>query len=166
MERMLVVLVPAIAMLSFLPAPAQARDVPPRSAAKADRNRDRIPDSWERRHRLSLRVKQTLRDQDRDGLNNLGEYRARTNPRDRDTDRDGLRDGAELPYGLSPRDRDSDDDGVGDRHENAGRVVRLRNGVLTIGLAAGGAISGAVTESTKIRCRPARAAKARRLEAA
>ncbi len=166
MERVLVVLVPAIALLAVLPAQAPAHGTPARSAATADRNHDRIPDSWERRHRLSLRVKQTMRDQDRDGLANLAEYRAKTNPRDRDSDDDGLRDGAELPYGLSPRDRDSDDDGVGDRQENAGRVARVRNGVLTIALAAGGTISGAVTKSTVVRCRSARGSGRRRLAAA
>ena len=66
----------------LVPAAAQASGSGSRASA-ADRNGDRIPDRWERRHRLSLKVKQTQRDQDHDGLNNLGEFRAKTNPRDR-----------------------------------------------------------------------------------
>src|SRR6184192_594061 len=67
-----------------------------------DRNRDRIPDRWERRYHLSLRVNQARRDQDHDGLTNLGEFESHTNPRDADTDNDGIEDG----------DEDRDHDGV------------------------------------------------------
>jgi hypothetical protein len=100
------------------------------SAHSGDRNRDRIPDRWEKQHHLSLKVKQTRRDQDRDGLNNLGEFRARTDP----------------------RDSDSDDDGIGDEQENAGTVASFTNGVLTITLANGGTLSGTVSPDTEIEC--------------
>ena len=53
---------------------------PPRWPAR-DRNHDRIPDRWERHHHLSLKVKQTRRDQDRDGLNNLASGASRSDPR-------------------------------------------------------------------------------------
>jgi hypothetical protein len=143
-------------MAILVPAAAQASTASQRAAARADRNRDRIPDRWERRHRLSLRVKQTRLDQDRDGLNNLGEFRAGTNPRDRDTDDDGLRDGAEQRVGDNPRDRDSDDDGVGDSRENAGTVAGFTGGVLTINLASGGTVSGRVVDgTTEIECKQA-----------
>ena len=36
-------------------------------AGDGDRNDDRIPDRWEKRHNLSLKVKQHRRDQDGDG---------------------------------------------------------------------------------------------------
>jgi hypothetical protein len=100
------------------------------SAKSRDRNHDRLPDRWERAHHLSLKVKQAKRDQDRDGLNNRGEFRARTNPRDRDTDNDGIDDG----------------------NENAGTVKSFEGGVLTIALAGGGELSGTVDADTEIEC--------------
>ena len=155
MRRTLTLFLAAVAALAVLvPATASAR-ANPRPSASADRNHDRIPDRWERRHRLSLRVKQTRRDQDRDGLNNLGEFKAGTNPRDRDTDDDGLRDGAERRVGDNPRDRDSDDDGVRDGHENAGTVQRFDGTTLTIALASGGTVTGTVDDSTEIECKRA-----------
>jgi hypothetical protein len=148
------------AALMLVPAAAQASGSDNRASA-ADRNADRIPDRWERRHHLSLKVKQTRRDQDRDGLNNLGEFRSKTNPRDRDSDDDGIRDGAEKRFGFSPRDDDSDDDGRDDGDENAGRVASFENGVLTIQLAAGGTISGRVVDGvTEIECRGTATAQA------
>jgi hypothetical protein len=104
------------------------------AAAKSrDRNHDRLPDRWERAHHLSLKVKQAKRDQDRDGLNNRGEYRAKTNP----------------------RDSDSDDDGIKDGKENAGTIKSFEGGVLTISLAGGGELSGTVDDQTDIECHTA-----------
>src|SRR3954453_20893381 len=95
-----------------------------------DRNHDRIPDKWEKRHHLSLNHKQGRRDQDRDGLKNRGEFRAHLNPRDADTDDDGIDDGAEHP----------------------GEVKSFENGVLTISLFNGGEVTGAVTDDTEVQC--------------
>lgn len=101
------------------------------SAASAkDRNHDRIPDRWERAHHLSLHVNQARRDQDHDGLDNRGEFRAHMNPRKADTDGDGIKDG----------------------DENAGTIASFKNGVLTINLAGGGTLTGAVTGDTEIEC--------------
>jgi hypothetical protein len=101
------------------------------SAASAkDRNHDRIPDRWERAHHLSLHVNQARRDQDHDGLNNRGEFRAHMNPRKADTDGDGIPDG----------------------EENAGTIASFDNGMLTINLAGGGTLTGAVTQDTEIEC--------------
>jgi hypothetical protein len=72
-----------------------------------DRDRDGLPDRWERRYDLSTSKNSTKGDPDRDGLRNLREYRLRTNPRKRDTDADGYRDRAELRAGTDPRDRRS-----------------------------------------------------------
>jgi hypothetical protein len=65
------------------------------SASAKDRNHDRIPDRWEKRHHLSLHVNQARRDQDKDGLKNRAEWRAGDNPRKADSDGDGVQDGAE-----------------------------------------------------------------------
>jgi hypothetical protein len=100
------------------------------SATGADRNRDGLPDRWERKHHLSLKVKQAKRDQDRDGLNNRGEFRAKTNPRDDDSDHDGVEDG----------------------DENAGTIKSFEGGVLTITLAEGGELAAKVDEDTEIEC--------------
>jgi hypothetical protein len=99
-------------------------------ALAKDRNHDRIPDKWEKRHHLSLHHKQGGRDQDHDGLKNRGEFRAHLNPRDADTDNDGIEDG----------------------DENAGSVDSFENGVLTIKLASGGTLSAAVNDDTEIEC--------------
>jgi hypothetical protein len=107
--------------------------VPALAGAKApDRNHDRIPDRWEKRHRLSLNVNQTKRDQDRDRLRNRAEFEAGTNP----------------------RDRDSDDDGVADGQEQAGTIESFEagTGTLTIDLFGGGTIAGLVTAETEIEC--------------
>jgi hypothetical protein len=109
------------------------------SAGSRDRNNDRLPDRWEKRHGLSLKVKQAKRDQDRDGLNNRGEFRARTNPRDHDTDDDGVKDG----------------------DENAGTIKSFEDGVLTITLAGGGELAAKVDGDTEIECHSSRDHKAR-----
>ena len=77
-----------------------------------DRNRDRIPDRWERRYHLSLRVNQARRDQDHDGLNNRQEFVA----------------------GDNPRKADSNNDGTDDAQEGAGTVTSFAGGKLTITL--------------------------------
>ncbi len=102
----------------------------PGSAAARDRNHDRIPDRWERHHQLSVHQNQARRDQDRDALKNRQEWKA----------------------GMDPRDPDSDDDGVEDGSEGAGMITSFDQGVLTINLFHGGAISGLVTGDTEIKC--------------
>ena len=77
------------------------------SEAADDRDRDGLPDRWERQHALPTGQRSGGGDPDRDGLNNRSEYRRRTNPRMRDTDRDGASDGAEVRAGSDPRSRRS-----------------------------------------------------------
>jgi hypothetical protein len=148
MRRLALVAVAALALLAaLLPAAAMARG--------KDRNHDRIPDRWERHHHLSLKVKQTRRDQDADGLNNLREFRSHSDPRDADSDDDGLDDGDELRHGDDPGDDDTDDDGIGDDDENAGTVSSFdaATGVLVIKLAKDGSlVSGSVTSATEVEC--------------
>lgn len=104
----------------------------PGLAAAKDRNHDRIPDRWEKRHHLSLKVNQARLDQDRDHLRNRAEFLA----------------------GDDPRDHDSDDDGVMDGHEQAGTIASFdaETGRLTIDLFGTDTISGLVTDQTEIEC--------------
>ena len=122
--RRLSIALAAIAAIAFAIAPAA-------SAAK-DRNDDGIPDRWERKHHLSLKVNQAKKDQDGDALRNRGEFRA----------------------GMDPRDDDSDDDGVEDGDEGAGVISAYdtATGELTIDLFGGKQVSGLVTDETEIEC--------------
>jgi hypothetical protein len=135
------------------------------SAAAKDRNRDGIPDRWEKRFDLSLKVDQANKDQDRDKVDNLNEFQEGTNPRDRDTDNDGVNDGKEDRDhdGLNnrnedasanlPNDPDTDNDGVEDGDEMVGTIASFQDPVLTINLLGGGSVTGNVTASTRIECR-------------
>jgi hypothetical protein len=104
----------------------------PGLAAAKDRNHDRIPDRWEKRHKLSLTVNQARHDQDGDHLRNRGEFLA----------------------GDNPRDRDSDDDGTMDGEEQAGTVASFdgETGRLVIDLFGTDTIAGFVTDGTEIKC--------------
>jgi hypothetical protein len=104
------------------------------TASAKDRNHDRIPDSWEKANKLSLKVNQAKRDQDRDNLSNRGEYQAGDNPRDADTDGDGTPDGDEGAGTITAWDPDT--------------------GELTINLFGGDSVTGAVTDETEVRCAP------------
>jgi Bacterial TSP3 repeat len=143
-------------------------------AMAKDANRDGLPDSWEKRNKLSLRIKQHRRDQDRDKLNNKLEFKYRTHPmradtdgdglkdgeeifedtdpRDPDTDDDGLRDGFEVEIGYDPTDPDSDGDDVPDGLENIGYIASFDGLNLTISLLRGGSVSGLITPNTYIAC--------------
>jgi hypothetical protein len=134
------------------------------SASAKDRNRDRIPDKWEKKFHLSLKVNQANKDQDRDKVDNLNEFQEGTNPRRKDTDRDGRPDGREDADhdGLNnmnedasanlPDDPDTDNDGVEDGDEVVGTIAGFDGTVLTIDLLAGGSVSGTVTADTRIKC--------------
>jgi hypothetical protein len=141
MKRLVTALL-AVAALVLLPSSALAKD----------RNHDKLPDKWEKRHHLSLKHNQARRDQDKDGLRNLAEYRLHTDPRDDDSDEDGIEDGDEDKFGHDPSDDDGDHDGIEDGDENAGTVKSFEGGVLTITLAKGGEVSGTVTDATEIEC--------------
>jgi hypothetical protein len=99
-------------------------------AKSGDRDHDRLPDKWEKKHGLSTKTKSAKQDPDKDGLSNLGELRAKTDPKDADSDNDRLEDGDEdgdkdgvdnaneLRQGTNPRSKDSDGDGVKDGSED------------------------------------------------
>jgi hypothetical protein len=134
------------------------------SAAPKDRNRDGIPDRWEKKFNLSLKVDQANRDQDRDKVDNLNEFEEGTDPRDKDTDNDGTKDGREDADhdGLNnqnedasanePDDPDTDNDGTEDGDEVVGTIASFQDPVLTIDLLGGGSVTGNVTPATRIKC--------------
>jgi Bacterial TSP3 repeat len=124
-----------------------------------DRNHDGIPDKWEKKHHLSLKVNQAKKDPDHDGLNNKQEFRDNTNPRKADTDGDGLNDGQEMEVGDNPNDPDTDNNGVRDGEEIDGTVQSFtpgtdpNTGTLAILLPDGtNTVTGAVDASTRIEC--------------
>ena len=71
----------------------------PGIASQRDGNADGLPDRWEKRHDLSLNVKQGTKNQDGDELRNRGEFKQGTDPRDPDTDDDGVVDGEDSEAG-------------------------------------------------------------------
>jgi hypothetical protein len=77
--RFVLVGIAAVLVASLFALPALA-------ANGHDRNGDRIPDRWEARYDLSLSKNQAPRDQDKDGVKNLAEFKDGTNPRKADTD--------------------------------------------------------------------------------
>ena len=79
----------AAALVLAVPALGQGRDG----------NGDRLPDSWERQHHLTLNVNQAPKDQDQDGLNNMGEYKNHTDPRNADSDANGVDDHTQCTHG-------------------------------------------------------------------
>ena len=107
----------------LVPAAAQARD----------RDRDGMPDRWEKRHGTQAKKKSAGKDPDGDSVSNLGEFGAKTDPKRKDSDRDGVRDddedrdrdavdnGNEDRQGTSSRKRDSDRDGLSDAREDRDR---------------------------------------------
>ena len=122
----------ALAALAALALPGTALAKP------GDRDGDKLPDRFEKAHRLSVTKKDAKGDPDRDGLTNLGELRSKTDPRDADSDNDRVGDadedadrdkvdhGNEADQGTHPRDADSDGDGRKDGAEDRDRD-RLTN---------------------------------------
>jgi len=67
----------------------------------SDYDHDGLGDVWERRHFGSLE-QDADGDPDSDGVSNLGELRAGTDPQNSDTDADGFPDGWEVRYLMNP----------------------------------------------------------------
>ena len=85
----------------------------PALASSRDSNGDRIPDRWEVKNDLSLSKNQAPRDQDKDGVKNLREYRDGTDPRAADTDGDGAADSTDPePCDHAPSDGTGGDTGT------------------------------------------------------
>ncbi len=84
----------------------QLRTVRVAGALCDDTDQDGLPDAWERTHFGNLSPTANG-DDDRDGLNNRGEFDAGTQPSNRDSDGDGATDGAEVAAGTDPNDASS-----------------------------------------------------------
>lgn len=89
------------------------------SLLAVDTDHDGLPDYWEKQYGLdpndSSGDNGGSGDLDSDGLTNLEEFQAGTNPTLADTDADGLTDGEEVhTYGTNPLLADSDGDGISD----------------------------------------------------
>ncbi|MDH5710284.1 MAG: thrombospondin type 3 repeat-containing protein [Gammaproteobacteria bacterium] len=81
---------------------------------------DGMNDYWEQRFGLNVGIDDSQADLDNDGLVNIDEYNARTNPTKPDTDGDGLTDKQEVSvYGTSPLLVDTDGDTISDGDEVA-----------------------------------------------
>jgi hypothetical protein len=131
--RTFVRLLSAVALVAaIVPATASAKKPAPKASVA----------KWAKKHHLkgSWRTK----DADRDGLKNLAEYKAGTNPRKPDSDRDGLKDGDEVKVGDDPLDRDGDGDGVKDGAEHAGTVTAVNGDTVTITQFKGGKLTARI----------------------
>ena len=94
--------------------------------AGADADGDGMDDLWEVANFGNLSQPATG-DFDSDGLNNVGEFSAGTDPKDADTDNDGLNDGPEvLTHLTNPRNADTDGDGLSDQYEVVTSVTNPR----------------------------------------
>ncbi len=92
-----------------------------------DTDNDGLDDTWELGYFHNLTAATGSGDNDSDGLNNLEEQAAGTNPVDTDTDGDNLGDAEEINvHGSDPTITDSDADGLSD-----GEEVSAANGHVT-----------------------------------
>jgi hypothetical protein len=73
-------------------------------SSNAKNDRDRMPNGWEKKHGLNVRVNDAHEDPDADLLKNIAEFRNKTDPQDPDSDDDGFTDGAEVLDGFDPTD--------------------------------------------------------------
>jgi hypothetical protein len=81
-----------------------------------DSDGDGMSDIFESTYGLNIMLDDSVGDNDRDGLTNLNEFLAGTDPTDSDTDGDGMPDGYESEHGLNPLtalDANEDLDGDG-----------------------------------------------------
>ena len=74
-----------------------------------DDDNDQMPDAWEEMFGLNPLVNDANQDPDGDGLTNLEEYNAGTDPFDADSDDDEIPDGYEVDNGLNPNVDDAGD---------------------------------------------------------
>lgn len=97
---------------------------------KVDKDRNGIPDVWQKKYNLGYGKSVPKRDNDKDGLNNFFEYKLNLNPKSKDTDKDKLPDGKEdydkdqltnlqdIQAKLNPLTKDTDKDGIKDAEED------------------------------------------------
>ena len=96
-----------------------------------DSDNDGMPDFWENANGLdpfdATGDNGATGDPDNDGLLNLQEYDADTNPQHRDTDADGMDDGFEVLFSLLPKADDAFDDADGDGLNNISEFLGADN---------------------------------------
>ena len=120
------------ALVALVPATAASAAKKPKLAA------------WAKKHHLAGSWK--AKDADKDGLKNLAEFKAKTDPRKADSDRDGLKDGDEVESANDPLNADTDDDGIKDGAEHAGVVTAYDGDTITIKQFKGGTITAYVDD--------------------
>jgi hypothetical protein len=131
--RTIVRLLSALALVAaIVPATASAKKPAPKASVAKWAKKNHLKGAWK------------TKDADRDGLKNLAEYKAGTNPRKADTDKDGLKDGDELKVGDDPLDRDSDGDNLKDGAEHAGTVTAVSGDTVTITQFKGGKLTATI----------------------
>jgi len=86
-------------------------------AEAKDSDGDGLSDPWEIEYFGDLTSQSGTDDPDGDGLNNLGEFDAKSDPTKPDADDDGLNDKEEVAAGTNPGNPDTDGDGLGDAEE-------------------------------------------------
>jgi hypothetical protein len=101
--------------------------------------------TWAKKHQFAGSWK--AKDADKDGLKNLAEFKAKTNPRKADTDKDGLKDGDEVTSANDPLDKDTDGDGTKDGAEHAGIVTAFDGDEITIKQFKGGVLTATVDDA-------------------
>lgn len=83
-----------------------------------DIDSDGMPDEWERLNGLDALHDDAADDLDNDGLSNIDEYTAGTNPNNKDSDGDIMQDGWEVQYGFNPLVNDAANDPDNDGLKN------------------------------------------------
>jgi hypothetical protein len=83
-------------------------------AEARDSDGDGLSDPWEVESFGDITSQTGTGDPDGDGLNNLGEFEAKSDPNKPDTDKDGLNDREEVAAGSNPSNPDTDGDGLSD----------------------------------------------------
>src|SRR4051812_40298631 len=125
MRKLRLSLLTTLAGLLLLALPAIAA-----AHGGGDRDHDRMPDKWEKKHHLNRHRDDARKDADRDGLRNYAEYKSHTDPRDPDTDDDGIKDGNDV----------------------AGTVASFDGTTLVITLPDGSTRPGKVDQGTEVEC--------------
>jgi hypothetical protein len=133
--RTIVRLLSALALVAaIVPATASAKKPAPKASVAKWAKKNHLKGAWK------------TKDADKDGLKNLAEYKAGTNPRKADSDKDGLKDGDELKVGDNPTDRDSDGDGTKDGAEHAGTITAVSGTTVTITQFKGGKLTAKLAD--------------------